>query len=92
MADFHDDAGTIQALLERLDKLRLPRMLALKERVDGGEKLTREDLDFLKLALEEGQQAKQLVAKHPEYQPLASRLVSLYAEITRKALENEPGA
>jgi hypothetical protein len=87
-----DDAGTIQAVLEHLDKVRLPRMLALKQRVEQGAKLTEDDLGFLKLALEEGHQAASLVARHPEYQALASRLVSLYDEITRKALENEQRA
>ena len=92
MADSNEDAGTIQTLLERLDKLRLPRMLGLKQRVDRGEKLTADDLEFLKRALEEGREAAPLLARHPEYQALASRLVSLYDEITRKALENEKGA
>ena len=41
---------------------------------------------------EEGREAAPLLARHPEYQALASRLVSLYDEITRKALENEKGA
>ena len=41
--------------------------------------------------LEEAQQVEPLLARHPEYQSLASRLVSLYGEITRKALENEQG-
>jgi hypothetical protein len=29
------------------------------------------------------------VARHPELQPLASRLVSLYGQIVEKAMENE---
>ncbi len=91
MVDFKDDAGTIQTLLDRLEKFRLPRVLAIKRRVDDGEKLTEEDLEFLKHVLEEGRQIEPLLARHPEYQSLASRLVSLYDEISRKALENEQG-
>jgi hypothetical protein len=32
---------------------------------------------------------QKLVTKHPEYQELVGRLISLYGEITQKALENE---
>jgi hypothetical protein len=89
MADPNNDAGTIQTLLERLDKFRLPRVLAIKTRVDAGEKLTDYDVEFLNGLNEEGRQISPILARHPEYQALASRLVSLYDEITRKALENE---
>ncbi len=91
MVDIKYDAGTIQTLLDRLEKFRLPRALAIKQRVEDGEKLSEEDLEFLKRVLEEGRQIEPLLARHPEYQSLASRLVSLYDEITRKALENEQG-
>ena len=92
MTNSNEDAGTIQVILEQLNKYRLPRMLALKKRVDHGEKLTQDDLDFLRLALKEGHEASPLIARHAEYQSLAARLVSLYDEITREALENEKGA
>ncbi len=43
-----NDAGTIQALLERLEEFRLPRALAVEKRVDAGETPTDEDFEFLK--------------------------------------------
>jgi len=30
-----------------------------------------------------------MLPQHPEYQPLVGRIISLYQEITSKALENE---
>ena len=91
MVDFKDDAGTIQTLLDRLEKFRLPRALAIMRRVEDGEKLSEDELEFLKRVLEEWRQIEPLLERHPEYQSLASRFVSLVGDITRKALENEQG-
>ena len=79
----------MQVLLDRLNNFRLPRALALKERIDAGEKLGDHDLKFLQRVLEDSAQAQALAAKHPEIQPLIGRLASLYGDIIRKALENE---
>lgn len=89
MPDSTYDAGTIQALLERLEKFRLPRALAIKAQVDAGERLGDNELQFLKGVLEDASAAHPLVARHPEYQKLVAQMISLYDEITRKALENE---
>ena len=89
MSEHTNDAGTIQVLLERLERFRLPRALAVKQRVDAGEKLDELDIEFLKEVLAEAQQVQSLISRHPEYQPLAGRVVHMYDEITRKALENE---
>lgn len=89
MTDSSKDAGTIQTLLDRLNTRRLPRALELKDRVDRGEKLTDNDLHFLKLVLEDSNVAQGLAARNPEFQPLVARLITLYGEITAKALENE---
>ena len=84
----HGD-GTIQVLLDRLNTWRLPRALAMKDRVDRGEKLDENDLKFLEGVLQDSHQVKSMVAQHPEYQPLINQLAGLYNHITQKALENE---
>ena len=87
--DSTKDAGTIQAMLKRLNDLRIPRALDLKKKVDRGEKLDSYDIEFLETVLEDASGAQHLIAKHPELQTLVSKLVSLYGEITTKGLENE---
>jgi hypothetical protein len=92
MSDQTDDTATIQTLLERLVKFRLPRTIALKKRVDGGERMTDADMAFLKNAIEDAQNGLHYVARNPEFQTLGSQIVQLYGEIIRKATENEKGA
>jgi hypothetical protein len=89
MSESSKDAGTIQTLLDRLNKQRLPRALDLKSRVDRGERVLENDMDFLKRVFDDAGTAQALADKHPEFQPLVARLISLYSEITSKALENE---
>ncbi|MDO6709002.1 hypothetical protein [Photobacterium sp. 1_MG-2023] len=83
------EAGILQALAERMESQRLPRALAMKQRVDDGETLNELDIQFLKEVLDDAQRIMPLVERHPEWQNLAASLINLYQEITTKALENE---
>ncbi|MGO4549690.1 hypothetical protein AB4059_01100 [Lysobacter sp. 2RAF19] len=83
-----DEYAVSKVLLDRLNA-RLPRMLELQQRVDAGTKLDDGEFEFLKDLVEDANLSHQYVARHPELQPLASRLVSLYGQIVEKAMENE---
>lgn len=89
MTDLSADLGVVTVLIERLEKYRLPRVLEMKERVDRGEKLGDTELEFLSEVFEDAGKVGALLDKHPEYQEIATRMLSLYKEITERALENE---
>ena len=83
------DEGLIEVVLERFNTQRLPRALALKEKVDRGERLDDFDLNFLQEVFADAQKIHSFLDRHPEYQDLAAMSISLYKEISDKALENE---
>ena len=89
MTDDKDDDGLIFVLMERFEKFRLPRAISLKEKVDGGAVLDDYDVAFLEEVFSDSNKIKPLLDRHPEYQELATRVITLYREITEKALENE---
>ena len=89
MTESSKDTGLIQVLAERLEKQRLPRALSIKEKVDTGEVLDEFDIEFLEQVFEDANTIKPLLDRHPEWQPLAAKMITLYKEITEKGLENQ---
>jgi len=91
MTDTPEERGLITALLERFANIRLPRVLDIKQKVDGGEKLDTLDIDFLERIFADSAEVQRMleIHPHPEFEGLVARVVHLYHEITAKALENE---
>ena len=87
-----EEDGVIMALIERFEKQRLPRLKALKEKTDSGERLSDGDVDFLDTVIHDAGQSKHLIDRHPEWQTFCASVVHLYETITEKALENEKGS
>jgi hypothetical protein len=89
MTNKQDDAGVIAVLIQRLESQRLPKLLEIKALVDQGARLSDHDLHFLQEVLSDAKQVAPMVANHPELGVLASKLTTLYREITETALANE---
>lgn len=92
MANVSVETGVLVALARRMVDERLPRALALKERVDGGARLNDLDLAFLEQVVQDARTIQPVLKDNPRYQEVAARMLHLYREITQKALENEQGA
>ena len=89
MTETSKEEGIVQALVDRFVNLRLPAVLELKEKVDAGETLNDIDIDYLEQVIRDAEANKALVDRHPEWQDISAQVISLYKEITAKALENE---
>ena len=89
MNNHPDDAGVIHTLLDRFNTQRLPRALKMKEKVERGETLEASEVEFLANTLADAHSMHALLERHPEYEPLVTKILHLYKEITEKALANE---
>ena len=89
MAQAPKELGVIAVLAKRMVEERLPKALALKERIDRGETLNGLDLNFLEQVVQDANQIMPMVKDDPRAMQVAARMLQLYKEITTKALENE---
>jgi hypothetical protein len=91
MTDSEKEAGIIQTLAKRLETQRLPRALALKEKVDRGERLNDLDIAFLDEVFSDAARIKPMLDRNPEWHKMFIQVSGLYVDIMSKAKENEQG-
>lgn len=89
MSDSEKDEGIMLVMLNRLNEVRLPRALAIKEQVDRGEPLGDSEIEFLDRVFEEAVANQSQWEKYPQMSEILSKMAGLYKEITEKALANE---
>jgi hypothetical protein len=89
MAEVSKETGVLVALARRMTDERLPKALALKERVDRGQVLNELDLRFLEQVVEDTRRIQPILESNPRAKEVAGRMLQLYREITQKALQNE---
>jgi hypothetical protein len=83
------DIGVIAALVKRFESQRLPTLLEIKEKVDGGRTLDDTDIEFLARVLDDATRTLPHTESHPELHQFCSRVIHLYDHITTRALKNE---
>ena len=83
------DKGVIFVLLERFNKQRLPRALALKKKVYSGELLNDYDHKLIEEVQENAKQVESLIERNPEYKDLVTKALNLWNEIIEKDIENQ---
>jgi hypothetical protein len=86
------DKGLIMVLLERFNKQRLPRALALKKKVNSGELLDDYDQKYIKELQKDSSEVMLIIERNPEYKDLAANIINLYKEIIEKDTENRTKA
>lgn len=89
MAEVSKETGTLAVLAKRMVEERLPKALALKERIDKGGLLNDLDLAFLEQVVKDAAAIKPLLKDNQRMTDVAASMVKLYKEISDKALENE---
>ena len=82
------DKGTIQALLLRFNKQRLPRAEAMKEKVDAGELLSDSELRLIREVHNDAIHIRGLLERHPEYKEMAAGALEMWNRIREKDAEN----
>jgi hypothetical protein len=86
------EACIVSVLLRQLNNQRLPRLFALKERLDQGGRMDSDDISYLYAGLHDTMRIRYLCDGHPDLAALCTKVTCLYKEITMRALANESRA
>ena len=81
--------GTVTVILRRLQRHSLPRIFRIKERVDSGERISPDDVRFLRQSLLDALSAKPIYDSHPELAAISAKIITIYRDVSIKALANE---
>ncbi len=83
------DVGTLTVLFEQFEEVRYPRGLAIKRRLDAGETLDDRDIAHLERVIVEAKDALEVLSRNPDYQELATKVISFTLILVDEALDNE---
>ena len=89
MSALRRSMGTVTVILRRLQRHSLPRIFRIKERVDSGERISPEDMRFLRQSLLDSLNTKPIYDGNPELAELSAKVIAIYRDISVKALANE---
>jgi hypothetical protein len=78
-------------LLRRLRRQQLPKVFAIKARLDLGERVSTDDIRYLLDSVADAMRAKQVFDRSPDLAQVSAKLIALYRDITVEALQNEAG-
>ena len=84
--------GVTVAVLKKFEDQVLSKIIAIKDRVEQGGKISEQEADFLNKLLIRLAEEKAGVDNHPEWQSFYGRLLAMCHEVIAKGLENEHAA
>ena len=84
------DKMILETLLERFEKIRLPRLLDIKAKVEQGNRLDNFDMEFLEEVFTDARENKHYLDNaDDQLKGIFMKVLDLYTDITEKAMENE---
>jgi hypothetical protein len=86
------NAALVSAMLRHLNTRQLPKLFAMKERLDRGERVDPEDIRYIHDCLRHTLWVRYLCERHPDLRAICTHVTGLYKDITERALENETAA
>ncbi len=90
MENNEKDKAVLAAIIKRFDEQRLPRLLEIKKNVNQGLTLSNHEINFLEEVFKDARENESYLKKADnDLKELVGKVMGLYQEITKKALENE---